>query len=271
MTLKKRRIILILCTLFFLAALPVILLYSLGYHLNSKLQLVKTGGIYISSPVSGSQIFVDNKLEKETNILQDGLFLENLKPGTYSILVGKQGYWPWAKELKVKEQFVTEARALILPKNPEGKVLLKENFSPLESSKYEKILGLLKNMQTGTTTEILERFSNHEREKLWWNPKKNTVWVEWLRGKNSRPYYMNENKILVLNSQFSIRNAEFYPGRNDVIIVAVQNGIFAVEIDERGGKNMQPIYKGKKPFFTTYKKESAVYILEEGALIKIKL
>ena len=75
----------------------------------------------------------------------------------------------------------------------------------------------------------------------------------------------------MLNSKTLIRNAAFYPNRNDVVIVAVQNGIFALEIDGRGGRSLQPLYKGKNPTFTTYEKESAVYILDEDTLIKIRL
>ena len=118
MTLRSRRIILLFSILAFVIMVPLVLLYTSGYRMDSGFHLIKTGGLYVSSPVSGSQIFVNNKLEKETNILQSGFFLQNLKPGKYSVLIAKEGYWPWLKELEIKEQFVTEARALILPKEP---------------------------------------------------------------------------------------------------------------------------------------------------------
>ncbi|MBU2109891.1 DUF3324 domain-containing protein [Patescibacteria group bacterium] len=266
MTLRKRRIILVLCILVFLVIMPMVLMYSNGYRLDSRFHLTKTGGLYVSSPISGSQIFVNNQLKRTTNILQTGLFLQNLKPGTYSILIAKEGRWPWKKEIEIKEQMVSEARALLLPLDPEGKVLHREDLSPLEVSKYDEILASL-----SATSTITEKFTNHDRQRLWWNPKENKVWVEWLKDESSRPYYMSKNNVLVLDSIYPVRSADFLPGRRDVIIVAVQNGVFAIEIDDSGGRMLQPIYKGKEPIFTIYKNDSSIYILDEKTLMEIKL
>lgn len=285
MTLKKRRIILGICILIFLLTMPVILLYTNGYRWNPELGLYKTGGLYVASPLSGSKIFVNNKEEKETNILQNGIFLQSLKPGKYSVLIAKDGYWPWAKKLTVKEQLVTEARAMLIPKEPQGTILLRENYSPMETSKYDEILASLKKLtlplkNKATEEEKEERYSRlsaNKKEKLWWDPKTNKLWAEWLGDKESLPYYFCDDykcleKILVLDSKFPIRNADFYPKRKDTVIVAIQNGVYAIELDGRGGGRMlQPIYKGKEPFFIIYKNESSLYIMEEKDLIQIKL
>jgi hypothetical protein len=275
MTLKKRRIILAICVLLFLLAVTVVLFYTTGYRWNSKLHLYKTGGLYVSSPLSGSQIFINNKLEKETNILQGGLFLQSLKPGAYSVLIAKDGYWPWLKNLKVKEQFVTEARAMLIPKEPKGAVLLRENYSPLELSKYDEILTALKTLENKKQDQY-SQLSSNKKQKLWWNINENKLWLEWLGEKNSLPYYFCDDsgcgeKMLVLDSKFPVRNVEFYPKRKDIVIVAVQNGVYAIEIDGRGGRLLQPIYKGKNPIFITYKNDNSIYILEEDNLIEIKL
>lgn len=262
----------------FLIAVPLVLFYSTGYRIGPDLHLYKTGGLYVSSPVSGSKIFINNRLERETNIFQSGIFLQSLMPKKYSILIAKDGYWPWQKNLYIKEQFVTEARAMLVPKDPQGKVILKENYSPLEFSKYEEILLSLKELKklsiTATTTR--ERFTNHNRERLWWNPNENQLWVDWLSVKNSVPYFFCDDnfcdeKILVLNSKFPIRNAEFYPKRKDIVIAAVQNGVYAIEMDSRGGRLLQPIYKGREPIFTIYKNENAIYVLDDNNLMEIKL
>lgn len=273
MTLKKQRIILTLCVLVFLLSTPPLLLYTLGYRWNPIFHLYKTGGLYISSPVTGSKIFVNNKEKKQTNIFQSGVFLQSLRPGKYSILVTEDGYWPWQKNLTIKEQFVTEARAILVSKEPKGKIILWNNFSPLELSKYDEILSNLKTIHLSSTTP---RFTPNQKEKLWWDQKDNKVWVEWLGDRDLLPYFFCDDKlcsdeILIFNSRSSIRNVDFYPKRNDVVIIAVQNGIYALEIDGRGGRNIQPIYKGKEPTFTTYKNESSIYILEEDKLIEIKM
>lgn len=263
-----------LCVLAFLIVVPAVLMYSNGFRIDSDFHLTKTGGLYVSSPLSGAQIFVNNHLEKTTNILQAGLFLQNLKPGQYSVLIAKEGRWPWKKDLNVKEQMVAEARALMLPMEPEGKVLHREELSPSETEKYDEAIDLLKEIKitaNHATTSPMERFTNHDRQKLWWNKNENKIWVDWLKDDSSRPYYLSDNRILILDSVYPIRNADFFPGRRDIIIVAAQNGIFAIEIDGRGGQTLQPIYKGKEPIFTVLKSDNSVYVLDESVLMKIKL
>lgn len=263
----------IICVLVFLAAAPVVLLYSNGYRLGSNWTLKKTGGLYVASPVSGAQIFVNDKLEKETNIIQSGLYLSGLRPNTYSILIAKDGYWPWSKKMEVKSQMVAEARALLLPKEIDGEIVKRENFSPLQKTEYDDIYNIIKGTKkiSSTSTTTIERLVSRDRQKLWWNRKENGIWVEWNGDENSRPYYLETSKNLVFKSPSQIKNADFYPGRKDAIIVAYQNGIFAMEIDKRGGQSKQPIYKGKDPIFITYKNSSSIYILDEDALIKIQL
>lgn len=271
MTLRSRRIILAFSILAFLIMVPLVLLYTSGYRMGSDFHLIKTGGFYVSSPVSGSQIFVDGQLEKETNILQSGFFMQNLKPGTYSVLVAKEGYWPWIKKLNIKEQMVTEARALILPREPKTAAVSEKDFLPAEAEKYAAIKSEFKKLNSLPKSEIAEKFTNHGRERMWWKPEENKVWVEWIGEEESRPYYLNEDKNLVLDSAFPVRNADFYPGRKDVIIVAVQNGVFAIETDARGGRILQPVYRGIKPVFTLHENDPAIYILDAGTLIKVSL
>jgi len=273
MTVKKRRTILALCVLVFLFIVPLFLLYTVGYRWDLKLGLYKTGGLYISSPVAGSKIFVNNKEKKQTNMFQGSLFLQSLKPGKYSILVAKEDYWPWSKNLTIKEQMVTEARAILIPKEPKGEIVFWGNYSPLEVSKYDEIISDLKALQLSSITP---RFTANQKEKLWLDPKDNKVWVEWLGDRELLPYFFCDDKlcsdeILIFGSPSLIRNVDFYPKRRDVAVIAVQNGIYAVEFDGRGERNIQPIYKGKEPIFTTYKNESSIYILEENKLIEIKL
>ena len=71
--------------------MPVVIMYSLGYRLDENFKLKKTGGIYISSDFTGSEIFLDDKLIKKTNLLQNGVFIDNLSPRTYEILVLNEG------------------------------------------------------------------------------------------------------------------------------------------------------------------------------------
>lgn len=351
MTLRKRRIIFALACLAFLIVAPALLLYSHGYRLDSNFRISKTGGLYVSSPVSGSEIFVKNNLKKITNILQTGLFLQDLSEGDYQILVAKDGYWPWLKTLNVKESLVAEARAFLISRNPQGKVLLRGHFDAVWASPYDKVL-LLEEIKagtrkltfylpdtntflipaSGTTTKLLsfkseiskiswednavllaenknvirltfnlnkgtvnaspesfnavsassnnkyEKFAYQKKQRLFWDDKTNSIWLEWLGDKNSIPYYICDSKpcesttyLIAAFSSSIIKNADFFPGRRDIIIVAAGNSVFALEIDERGGRVSQPIYKGKNPTFAVFPNEKKIYILDEGVLSVINL
>lgn len=263
----------------FILTVPVLLLYTTGYFLDSNFNLIKTGGIYIASPVSGSQIFINEQLEKETNILQNSVFTQNLKAKNYSVLVAKDGYSPWRKELEVKPQYVTEARAFLLPEDysESATILMRDNLTPLGVSDYDDVLQILKHDKrfgeviASTTPPSIERFALHDKLRLWRYSGENKIRIEWLDKETPKPYYLEESKQLVLDSPQEIRSMDFYPRRSDVIIVARENGIFAIEIDERGGRNIQTIYKGKNPIFTTYGTGAEIYVLDEDILMKIKL
>lgn len=285
MTIKKRRVILLVCILVFFLIVPLLLFYTLGWRWDIKLGLYKTGGLYISSSFSDSKIFVNNVLKKETNILQGGMFLQSLKPSKYSIIVSKDGFWPWKKDLIVHEQLVTEARALLVPQEPEGKIILRENYTPFDYTKYDTILEELKKLSAPLSKKATEeevearysRFTTNNKEKLWWNQKENKLYIEWLGDKNSIPYYFCDNnlvcqeKIMVFNANYPIKNADFFPKRKDAVIFSIQNAVYAIEIDGRGSRTILPVYKGKNPISLINEDENAVYVLDDKNLIEIKL
>ena len=348
MTLRKRRIIIAFLSLTFFILAPALLLYTLGYRINSQFKFGRTGGLYIASPVTGAEILVKNKKEKETNIFQSGLFLQNLAEGNYQVAVTKEGYWPWQKVLNVKEGLVVEARAFLIPQTPEGLVLLKGDFFSVWASPYDKILFLEENKPEGkeaifylpetntfltntsaTTTKLLtfaggiseifwengsvvlkgwkttiratfdlnkgtvsasrepdvkitvnhkyQKFNSQNTERLWFDNKTNEVWVEWLKDKTLIPYYLCDIKscestnYLISSFKFPVKNVDFFPGRKDIIIASVQNNVFALEIDGRGGRIMQPIYKGKDPRFALFSSVKKVYVLDSGVLFAVNL
>ena len=348
MTLRKRRTILVISGAFFLALAPLLLFYTLGYRIDRNFKIGRIGGLYVSSPVSGSEIFVNNEIEKQTNILQSGMFLQNLKTGLYSVIVAKDGYWTWQKTLEIKEGLVAEARAFLTPMNPKGTILFKGSFASVWASPYEKIL-LLEETLTGRSqivfylsetdtfltpdsNKTLELFSlkgeilkifweqsavllesenkiiratfdinrnsvnasleplyaftaNHKyekitarkKERLWQNNELNEIWVEWLADMELTPYYLcdtkpcESTKYLISAFRYPVKNADFFPGRKDIIVAAVQNSVFALEIDGRNGRITQPIYKGKNPTFALFSDKTEIYVLDDGILYAISL
>lgn len=346
MTSRKRKYIFFLSILAFLSLSSAVLFYSQGYSLDRNFSLHQTGGIYIGTPISDSEIFVNNTREKTSGLLNRGLFLSNIKAGEYSVLVAKDGFWPWAKNVEIKSGLVTEVRAIMLPENPKGELILKGNFTNIwaspqhnilileeqKNSSYrlsfylpkenlfltnsslatEKILTFTKeisniiwekdsilfksnkgpvsisfNLTDHTATasflsspieNILatERTNTRNDEKIWWEPETNKVFIDWLKDKTEIPYYLCEDKncqlpIQLFQGRFPIKNIEFFPGRKDVIILAVGNGVYALEVDGRNGRLAYPIYKGKSPTFTLINNEENIYVLDDNSIIKVYL
>ncbi|MFH1979419.1 MAG: hypothetical protein ABII97_03490 [Patescibacteria group bacterium] len=352
MTKKTRKIILYISFVVFFVVAFVALLYSQGYSIDKNFNLSQKGGLYISYPFVNSDIFINNKKEKTTGMLNKSFFSSNLKTGEYSVLVAKDGFWPWAKTLEVKKGLVTEARAILIPENPKGELVFKGKFSNVWASPYEKIL-LLQEKKGATTnlnfympdedtfltptslnSEILletvrgasrvtwekdfvafktekgvmkaninisdrtvtvnyagsydsklisdfEKYTKRNREKIWWNPATNEVFADWLDEYSSPPHYMCDPSIVntdscnlpiqIFKGSFGIKKLDFYPKRKDVVIISVGNGVYALEIDGRGGRLAYPIYKGKEPFFANFGTENYIFVLDEGSLIKIYL
>src|SRR3989338_6444093 len=77
LTRSKRKILFWISVLIFLLLVPVTILYALGYRVDPDFSLRKTGGLYISSTFTGSEIFVDKNLQRKTNLLQSGAFIAN--------------------------------------------------------------------------------------------------------------------------------------------------------------------------------------------------
>lgn len=365
MTLRKRRILLLISVLVFLIITPLLNFYLAGYRITKGFKITKIGGMYIYSPENSVKIYINNELKKETGFIQNGYFIQNMKPGKYSIIVAKDGFWPWKKDLNVKEEIVSETRSFLIKKEPEGKTILRGMFFEVYASPSGKALALTeKNKKTGLYkinfyepdsetflnpkdvqtrniyfSKILKtkweensfiiladkslikysfdlgsktfeaqkikeneesifkpqddfsifkssemkifdyanaKISNRKKEIIWLDKTHDTIWFDVSKEESDLPYFIYQEKektlpFKVFTSKFQIKNIEFFPGRRDIIIVAINNGVYAMELDGRGGRIIQPIYKGKNPDFALFKGEKKIYVLDDGNLSYINL
>lgn len=264
LTRTKRLVLLWLSIAVFLALVPVAIAYSLGYRFDSGLKLRKTGGLYIAADISGSEIFINSEFQRKTNLLQAGVFVQNLSPKSYEILVLHENYLPWKKILEVRSHLVAEARALLVPRETNGEILLRGKFKDLKTALTT--LGLEENIPD---SEVFEKLDSRQSLKLTWERDEKKLKALWLRD-SALPYYLQEKEELVLEGK-ELRNFEFFPKRRDAIIAAFDNGVWAVELDGRDKRGLYPIYKGKAPDFTLLPGEEVLYILDEGVLIRAAL
>ncbi|MBU4480214.1 hypothetical protein KKG48_02110, partial [Patescibacteria group bacterium] len=73
---------------------------------------------------------------------------------------------------------------------------------------------------------------------------------------------------IISDFETEIRTSDFYKDREDVIIIAVQNGVYALEINSDTTPNFQPIYKGGEPVFVK-KDNNSIYIKDGELLMEV--
>lgn len=274
---RKRKIYLLGLFLAFVVLLPILLFYASGYRLSENFDLVKTGGLYIGVGETGADVYVDGKFIKRTSLLDRDAFVQDLLPGSHSILVEKDGRFSWEKDLRVAEQRVTEAYPFLVKIKPE--VARITDADPNFAS-----INLLFSTST-TDTTVKERKPENEdifagtllKEKggmyIWQDG--NAIYARWAKGLDDIPLFfcsvegLCKERLAVFGSQIALRHFDFHPRNNRIVFVATGTGVFAVEIDDRATKNIVPLYDQSGALFRVA--NGKVYIKDRGLLYELTL
>ena len=125
MTKKIKRWLIIVITISFIFTSIILVAYSRGYRWQwDTTSFVQTGGIFIKDNQDQVKISV-NGLEQKSRIrlvLSKGTLIENLIPQTYEILIEKENYHNWYKQLQILPGLITEAKFILLfPTQPDKK------------------------------------------------------------------------------------------------------------------------------------------------------
>ena len=120
MSLRKRRLFVLFFFILFLFVGTGISFYSQGYRLAlDPLSLTKIGGIFIRSTPMDAIYKLDNiQVKNRAWFLQRGT-LVNTTPGTHELIVEKEGYQSFKKQLAISPALVSELDSIILLKNVE--------------------------------------------------------------------------------------------------------------------------------------------------------
>lgn len=258
LSIKKRRFYLITLILLFSIFIPLIILYATGYRFTDTLNLTRTGGIFVSVPESGADAYINNSIVEQTGIFQRNVFVQDLKPGLYDFKIKKNGFQSWSKQLQVFPKTVTVAHPFLLPEEPtlveipifenDGEVQISATSTTAPSSmklapqkqnpEYKKILALF-----ATTT------SPNPKRKLLVKNVRGVLHVSWTGSTESIPYYFCVSEIcqkeVLVKPSSKLRSFEFYPGRDDLLILNLADGIYLTEIDDRSTQNIQTLVQGK--------------------------
>ncbi len=274
----------------FMVGFPILVFYSAGYSFDNTLGntfgFSIRGGIYVFTPEPNTSIFVGNELKSVSGFFNKEVLISKLKPDQYLVLAANENFWPWAKLVEVKRGEVEPLFPLLVPK-----VIQTEEIKKTDSS-YEEVLDLfaVNELLTKPTniskttivangaTSTVESITRRD-VKIWLEG--NTVYGQWIGDEDEAPKYFCvldilkddetncTDQILVFNSFVPIKSFDFYPQRDDAIILALENGIFAIEIDRRTYQNFYPMYRGELPDFRVDR--SQIYVKDEGQFFSLDI
>lgn len=275
LSLRRRRMYLLVFGVVFFISIPLLILYATGYRFGDALNLIRTGGLHISVPYSGAQVLIGDTIIKETSVFQKNIFVQNLRPGSYEVKVQKSGLQSWSKRLIVFPQRVTEGYAFLLPGEPKAiaipEFLAKETATSTlkniqkKNPEYTSALSLFATTtKTATSSEFVKT-----RRKLSVTNIEGTLHAVWEGDIDSVPHYfcVNESckKEIILDTNSQVKSFDFFPGRDDLLVVALSRGIYVIEIDDRSAQNVQVILEVPQSDFRI--RDDEVIILEKDKRI----
>lgn len=143
--------------LFFIIA-PILTMYALGYRYDFKTgNLEKNGAFYVKSYPRGSDIFIDGqKIDKKTPTQ-----ITSIKAGTYKLMVKKDLYAPWEKELTANPGQTTFAEDIVLFLNNREKTTLGPGSSKSVVNRQENKYAYIDSQKRLSITDI-EQNKNFE-------------------------------------------------------------------------------------------------------------
>ncbi len=101
---------------FLLIATLLVVFYTQGYRFNfnnGRPDFLGTGLLVATSSPDGASVFLNGHLTTATDNTID------LSPGTYTVKIFKDGYFPWTKTIRIQKEVVTKVNALLFPTAPQ--------------------------------------------------------------------------------------------------------------------------------------------------------
>ncbi len=100
------------------------------------------------------------------------------------------------------------------------------------------------------------------------------VFINWISENNSPPFFYcldltNCRTTIIIDWEKDIESFDFLPGRDDVLVVLNQDGIFAVEMDDRSDRNIQPLYIGNDLKFKIDRRDQII-VLDSDIFYKLE-
>jgi len=110
-------------------------LYARGYRFNPKTTTIEPRGILVAnSDPNGASIYIDGELKTATNANIP------LTPGTYDVIIKKEGLTTWSKRLTIKKEEVTQVEvSLFTQATSLSAITFSGTFNPIANTDLTKV------------------------------------------------------------------------------------------------------------------------------------
>ena len=295
MTMQFRRFIFWIFVILFIAASAIIILFAQGWRFDfDSFKIVRTGGIFIKTTVSGAKIYVNDKYTGSTaGLLNYTKLVDDLAPKNYNLFIHKEGYYPWNKMVEVKNGLVTELFSVTLFPLELKKVRIAQlSAQKIANFKINNETIIISNKKTGianvkvydtkgqlisneklevaTSTELI---SPDKNKKLY--ATDNKIWIEYLGDVKEEPSKKAGEKEIIAILESPILFFDWLKD-SEHIIWFTSGELTVAERDNRGGKrNSVKFYLNINPPIFWDIKNSDLYFFEtnteKSTLYKINI
>ncbi|MBI2637068.1 MAG: PEGA domain-containing protein [Parcubacteria group bacterium] len=174
MTLKTRRVLYISFMALFFFAAPPLVLYTAGFRYDFEYRrVVETGSLVVKSEPPGAAVYLNGELYRDAT----PTIINTILPGKIKLLVEKEGYHPWEKEVEIQPRITAfeEAVTLFAKASPEAVVQGKvaqywwnRSYDLLAYTTPDGTLRLFNRLNQKDT--LIANVSNPSRVALSWSP-----------------------------------------------------------------------------------------------------
>lgn len=207
MSINFRRKLFLSFVLLFLIVGTGIIYYSQGFRIDlASFSIKKTGAIYIESLPRDALIFINGKeFSNKSSILQKGTLITNILPKKYRLILKKEGFHEYQKNIEVFPSQVTRIlNALLIPQT-----LKKETIA--QNLKGEKLIDI-DNFQNVLTQD-----------------KNNTYYLTSLKKETN----FNLSSRIASFFKSKIINLKFSPQEENTFLAQTVKGIYLLDLDQQ--------------------------------------
>lgn len=227
----------------------LLFLWIQGYRLQPNFAIAKNGSIEAVIPLIDTTIFANNT-EVLTTTEENQTIRIPLRAKEHTVIIGRDGYFPWTKTLFVPANTTTEIKPIFVTQNATGQIVTQND------GEYWTLRAQIQNVPLPTAENPLVQ----DGISLW--VEDNTIYTK---------DTVTEKTTSIITPLEDIRSLHFYKDRTDVVVFASDTGVYALEAVENAAENNAnffPIYKGVSPIFQKTD-NSFLYVLDGENLMMV--